>query len=58
MKTCEHFVNLVGEVSLDLHAGGERPSVALEDDCRDVGVGFGFTERLLQLLHHREIDDI
>jgi hypothetical protein len=32
MKTREHFVNLFGEVSFDIHAGGERAGVAFEDD--------------------------
>src|SRR5208282_1877619 len=58
VKTCEHLVNLLREMDLDVHTGGENMGVAFEDDDGDVAARFDFSERLLKFARHVQVDDV
>jgi hypothetical protein len=58
VKTRQHLVNLLGDVGFDIHASGERVSVAFENDDGDVAARFQFRERLLKFARHAQVDDV
>ncbi len=49
-------MDLLGEMSFDIHTGGERVSVALENDDGDVTTRLESCQRLLKFARHSQVD--
>jgi len=58
MKLSQHVLDLVGSVRAHVDARRKRSALSVENDHGDIMVRLDLRQRMRQLLHHGDVDDI
>ena len=58
VKLAQHGLNLVGSVRRHIDARRKRSALPAQHEDRHIRTRFDLPQRLRQLLHHRNVDDV